>query len=352
MKIKLERRLVVPPMFPIFIVFLSLLLSFIVLGIVFYGIKKPPIEAFKIMFYSTIGDSDGRIESIVLAIPLILCGLAAAIALKIKFWNIGGEGQLYMGAFGATWAAGTFSNLPSYLLLPILLLSGMIAGAFWASIAAYLKLKLNINEIITTIFLNYIAMSWVYFLIFGPWRDPVRAGFQISFSYVIAARLPQFFDSRIHFGLIFAVISAVILYIIMNKTAWGYELKAVGACPGAAECAGINIENKIISVAIISGALAGLGGMSEISGLRYQLQPHNISQNFGFLGILIAFLSNFNPLVVIGMGTFMGIILASSKMLQIALQIPDAMTVAFAGVVMFFLAVGGFFRIYRIRIIS
>lgn len=350
MRIKLERRLFISRWVSAGMVGLSLAGSFLVMGIVFRLSGVSPVEAYKEMFMGTLGYGYGITEVLVKATPLILTGLSVAVAMRMSIWNIGAEGQLYMGAFAATWAAQTFTGLSPYLLIPVMFLCGAAMGGIWALIAGWLKVRFAVNEILTTLFLNYVAISWVYYLVYGPWRNPGQMGFPITRTYVAAAWLPQFFDSRMHLGLLFGIALAVILYLVIRRTSWGFEIRAIGGSVPASRYAGLKITRNILLVFLLSGALSGVAGMSEISGLHHKLQFGAISADYGYTGIIIACLANGNPLWVIVSALFMGVIFAGGESIKLTMGLSFGMVMTFEGVVLLFLLAGDFFKKYRVQI--
>jgi len=221
-------------------------------------------------------------DTLTKATPLILTSLAATIAFRMRLWNIGAEGQFFMGAFGASAVVLTPllpAETPPWLMIPVMMVAGASAGALWAFIPGFLKARLNVNEIITTLMMNYIAIAWVNYFIFAVWSE---GGFQMTRQFPKTAWLPRLtdFSQQIpafrglttHLGLIFGIVAAVIIWWVIYRSRWGYEIRMIGDNPKAARYAGMNIARNIILVMMLSGALAGIGGMSEISGVVHRLQ--------------------------------------------------------------------------------
>lgn len=350
MNIRFEKRLTYPKLLIPIILIISIISSFIVMGVVFIVISIDPLAAYREIYLGAFEDWYTFSEVLVKATPLIFTGLAVALALKMRLWNIGAEGQLYMGAFGATWAAQTFNNLPGSILLPLVIVCGLAAGVFWGLIVGFLKERLNVNEILTSLLLNYVAMFWVDYLVYGPWRDPRVPGFPITEFFVRGARFPQFLNTRLHPGLLIALVLAVILWVVIEKTKWGYEIKATGESQEAARSAGMNIRRNIIFVFMICGGLAGLAGMSEIAGIQHKLQPGGISSGYGYMGIIIGWLANANPLGVVIVSFITAAILVGADSLKITMQVSSDMVLVLIGTIMFFLLIGNFFCRYSIRI--
>jgi len=232
---------------PVLSVLLALVFGWIFLW--FYGID--PAQTYIRMWDGAFGNSYALSETLVKAIPLMLAGLAVSLAFRMKLWNIGAEGQIYMGAFAASGIALSMGNLSAWLLLPLMLLMGFVAGGLWALIPATLRAYWNVNETITTLMLNYVAIFWVDSLVFGPWKDPQSLGFPLSPRFSANAYLPTIGDTRVHMGLLIALLIALIFYFLLQYTRWGYEVKVVGESPEAARYAGISVVKNILLVMMI-----------------------------------------------------------------------------------------------------
>ncbi len=233
-----------------------------------------PIEAYRTMFDSSLGSWRALSRTLLLATPLILTGLAAAVAFRMRIWNIGAEGQLYMGAIIASGLAIALpTGTPKLLMLSIMLISGAVLGALWAAVAALPKAYFNTNEVITTLMLNFVALYFMNYLIFGTvtfWRNH-DSNFPQGKLISEAAELPVIFN-RLHYGLLIALAAAVILWWGLRGTTWGFELRTIGDSPAAARYAGMSVKAKTLSVLALSGALAGLAGAIEVSGVIKTLQ--------------------------------------------------------------------------------
>ncbi|MBC7324519.1 MAG: ABC transporter permease, partial [Moorella sp. (in: Bacteria)] len=257
-----------------------------------------PLKVYHDMLNGVVGSKYGLSETVVKAIPLMLAGLGVSVAFRMLLWNIGAEGQFYMGAFGASFVALYFPHLPPYVMLPAMFFAGIIMGGLWALLPALPRAKWGVNEVITTLMLNYVAVLWVDYLVYGPWKDPKGFNFPLTAPFSKAATLPALAGTRVHLGLIFALLAAVLLAVILWRTRWGYEIRVIGESPRAARYAGIKIERNIILVMMLSGALAGLAGMSEVAGITHRLQ-HGISPGYGYTAIIIAWLAKLHPAAII-----------------------------------------------------
>ena len=242
MKISLEKRLTPSTFMLVAVPLVSVLLALLVGAVFLVMHGNNPIEVYTMLISSAFTTSYGLTESIVKAIPLMLAGLGVSLAFRMQLWNIGAEGQLYMGAVAATWVALTFPQLPSVIMIPFMLLMGFFAGAIWGLLPAIPRAYLKVNETITTLLLNYVAILWADYLVYGPWKDPEGFNFPLTPQFVTAAILPSLGQSRIHLGILFAIIAAVILYILIGHTKWGYEVRVIGESPAAARYAGMNIK--------------------------------------------------------------------------------------------------------------
>lgn len=347
---KLEKRLAPSPVMVIIIPLISVLLA-LSLGAVFLSLTgQKPQHVYSIMFGESLGSKYGLTETMVKAIPLMLTSLGVSLAFKMQLWNIGAEGQLYMGAFGATWLPLTYPNLPAYLMLPGMVVLGMAAGGLWALLTALPRAIWKVNEIITSLMLNYIAILWVDYLVYGPWKDPKGSNFPISSPFPEAARLPGLGDSRIHAGLFFALVVAIILAVVFKYSRWGYSIKVIGSSERAARYAGMNIKRNIYLVMFLSGALAGLAGMAEVSGIIGRLQ-HGISPGYGYSAIIVAWLSKLNPLAILFVSVLFGALQVGGYAVQLE-GVPAAVATMLQGAILFFVLGGEVFTNYRVKLVS
>jgi simple sugar transport system permease protein len=314
-----------------------------------------PIRAYAHIAGAAFGNLGVLSDTLVKATPLILTGLACSIAFQMKLWNIGAEGQFYMGALGSSIVilAGIVPEDASRLVtVSVMLVAGVIFGALWGFIPGWLKARLNVNEIITTLMLNYIAISLTNYFIFGVWSE---GGFQMSTMFQRNAWLPRLADYAdqvpilrgltTHFGIVFALIAAVIVGYVLYRSIWGYEIRLIGDNPRAAEYAGINITRNTVLVMMFSGALAGLGGMSEIGGVVHRLQAA-ISPGYGFTGIIIAWLAKLNPIVVVPVAILFGGLILAGREIQ-----PAGVPRLIQGIILFTLIASDVLLRYRIRLV-
>lgn len=327
---------------------ISFLVSLILTGLVLLAFGADPIETFGAMAAGAFGSANGFSETLVKAIPLMLTGLGVALAFKLKFWNIGAEGQLVLGGIASAWVALFGSaGLPSALVLPLTLLAGCAAGALWAGLPAFLKTRLKVDETLVTLMLNYVAILFAEYLYYGPWRDPKGYGFPGSAPFSEAAWLPRLFG-RAHAGLYFALVLAVILWIVIKRTRWGFELSIIGASPKAARYQGIAVERNIFLAILLSGALSGLAGACEVTGISHRLQQ-GLNLGYGYTAIIIAWMSQLNPLAIPFVALVMAGILVGGDQVQLMMGLPAAMGTVMQGLILFPLLAGSLFTEYRIK---
>ena len=319
----------------------SVLLAFVGGGIFLTLSGFSALDTYIQMFEGAFGSSYALSETLVKAIPLMLAGLGVSLAFRMKLWNIGAEGQLYMGAFAASGVALFLGQLSAPVLIPLMLAAGFAAGAVWALIPAALRAYWQINETITTLMLNYVAIIWVDYLVYGPWKDPNSLGFPLTPRFASGAYLPVLGETRVHAGLILAIIIALIFYVVLKYSRWGYELRVAGESQEAARYAGINVIKNIILVMLISGGIAGLAGMIEVSGITHRLQ-HGISPGYGYTAIIVAWLGRLHPVGIVLVAVLFGALLVGGFGVQTA-GIPFSIVLMLQGAVLFFLLAGEIF---------
>ena len=291
----------------------------------------------------TIGGSFGRQFTAVLATPILLDAVAVAIALRMRLWNIGVEGQFYIGAMAAA-GIGIHFDLPDPVLLVLMAIAGAAGGALWILLPAIARAYWNVNEIITTLLLNFVAIQVVNWISIGPWRD--AAAEVIRATPAVNASLPRISaDSILHIGFFLPLILAAVFFFVFRSSRWGYEVDMVGGNPRAAEFAGINVRRRILSVMLLSGGLAGVSGMVHLTGSAGRLQG-TISNSYGFSGFIVATLAGASFLALVAGGLFIAFLLASGLSLQGA-GLSVYIVLAMYGVVLIGIAVGEMASHYR-----
>jgi general nucleoside transport system permease protein len=295
-------------------------------------------------------------ETLVKAVPLMMTGLAVAIAFRMLFWNIGAEGQLVFGGVAAAGVALWFPNLFPFLpqsgwvYLPLLIIAGLLGGAVWALIPALLKTYLKVNEIITTLMLNYIAILWYQYLFNVSWKDPEGFGFPGSAQFGQFAWLPRL-TGRVHWGLIMAVVAAAFIWLVLDRTRWGYEIRLVGENQEAARYAGVSLGRNIVLVMLLSGGLAGLAGMTEVAGIAHRLQQ-GLAVGNGFTGIIVAWMAKLNPWGVLLVAILLAALVVGGDQIQITMGLPASVALVLQGAILFFVLGGDIFSRYRLRLIK
>ncbi len=306
-------------------------------------------EAYGLMFKGAFGSAFSFSETLTRATPLILTGLAAAVAFRAKFWNIGGEGQFYLGALAAV-AVGTGAiSAPAWILLPLVLIAGAAAGAVGLIGPAYLKTRFNTDEVVTTLLLNFIIILLVQMLLQGALKDPMSLGWPQSEPILDQAILPPLVDRfRVHWGLIVALGAAIAIYIVMRHTVLGFQLRAVGENPHAARHAGISVSGTMLKAAAISGALAGLAGVSEVAGLKGYLTS-DISPGFGYAGIVVAMLAGLSPIGVVISSIFIAAIFVGADSMSRAIGVSNYLADLVVALSLLCVLVGGVAARYKFR---
>lgn len=317
-------------------------LALAIFAIVLLLFGKDPLRAYADILRSTLGTTYGFTEVVVKMIPLVLCACAVLLPARIGLVNVGGEGQLYMGAWLATFGALTFSGLPQVLGVPLVIVLGFIGGGLWALIPAILRAKGWLNEVISTLLLNYIAALFVAYFVFGPWRDAASANFPQTPKFVDAMRLPMFGDTRIHLGLLLAAAAVTLIYLVLRYSVWGYDMRAIGGNPEAARRNGMPITRYTLLVMFIGGGLAGLAGVGEVMAIEGRLRP-GFSASYGYVGFLISWLAGHNPLGVVVMSFLMAVLSLGGDTLQITQGMPFA-TVNIIMALILFIVLGKFFQ--------
>lgn len=305
------------------------------------------IGALGSLYKGSFGSMNAILETIVQATPIIYTGLAMTIAFRGKVWNIGGEGQFFAGALATAWVCMNMAHVPQPLLFGIIIIASTAAGGFWGFIPGFLKARLGISEIIVTVMMNYIIQYILSYLLNGPWQAPGDYFLQTP-RFEKSTFLPTFFDSRIHLGFWLVILLVIIIYILLWKTPLGYEIRAVGNNPKASNYKGININTIAILVMVISGAIAGLAGGTELAGLHHRLRL-DISTGYGFTGILIALLGRLNPIGVIPAAILFGALVNGSTSMQVQHGVPVALVYSVQGIVIVCFLLADALARYRIR---
>ena len=312
-----------------------------------------PLEAYGAMFKGAFGTVSGLTQTLAKATPLLLVALGICIAFRGGVINIGGEGQIILGAISAAAVALSFSTLPGIILIPLTLAAGVLGGAAWGGIAGFLKARFGVNEILSTVMLNAIALQLMNYLLRGPMLDPeqIAAGTNIPQSATLPDQVwllrlvPR---TQLHAGLILAIVLAVVVYIFLWRTTIGYRIRAVGLNPSAARYAGIPVKSYMALAMILSGAFAGLAGAVEVTGVHHRM-IEGLSGGYGFTGIVAALFGKLHPLGAIPASIIFGGLLVGADKMQRTVQVPSSLIVVIEGLIVLFVVASDYFVKKRAR---
>ena len=299
----------------------SVVVTFLLTSGFVLAVGANPVEAAYYFLLDPLSNPVRLIEVLVKATPLLMTGAAVAFAFAGGYWNIGVEGQLYMGATAATAIGLQMHDFPAWVALPLMVVAGFLAGMAWAVLPAFMKVRLKIDEVVTTLLLNYVAIYLVGAILNGPWRDPISQWPQspeIAASAIFPRLIPR---SRLHLGFILALVIIAVLWFVLSRTSFGLKMRAVGFNLDAAYFSGIHVNRVIMTVALISGGIGGLAGASEVAGIHFHLIDA-ISPGYGYTGIIIATLGSLNAFGVAAAALFIGLIDTGSQTVSRALGVP------------------------------
>jgi ABC-type uncharacterized transport system permease subunit len=332
---------------PIFTVLAALTVSAIAL----VALDKSPVDAYWVMFIDTSLSTFGQTETLKKSVPLILTGLAVYLPLRAGLWNIGAEGQLILGGIAGTWI-GVSVNLPWFALLPLMFLGAGVVAAFWALIPAWLRAKWDVNEIITTLLLTFVALNLKNYLIRGPLQGgqgtfPQTETLPAAGQLPEVPFLPELLGISTHSGILVALLMVLVTWILMTQTRHGFEITFVGSNTDAAVQAGMSKYKVFLLVFVVGGAFAGMAGISEIAGVQGRFRA-DFEPGYGFTAIVIALLGRNGALQVLLAGLFFALIITGGTTMEVALQIPAALTEVIQALIILFLITAEFFKRYRV----
>ncbi len=309
----------------------------------------PILAAYAQMAAGVFGSMFTVTETLTRATPLIFTGLAAAIAFRARLWNIGGEGQLYLGALAAVWIGTGMIDGPSFLMIPLVLAAGALAGAFGMLGPAFLKTRFGADEVVTSLLLNFIILILVQMMLEGPFQDPMGLGWPQSEPILDSAALPTLVDRmRLHAGFLLAIAAALVAHFVLAYTVWGFRIRAVGDNAAAARHAGIGVNRTLLGVAVASGACAGLAGVSEVAGLKGYLTS-DLSPGFGYAGIVVAMLAGLSPLGVIAASLFVASVFVGADSMSRAMGVSSFLADLTVSMSLICMLVAGFFARFKLR---
>ena len=338
---------------PVFATLAALLVGAVMLLL----LKVNPIQAYKALWVGAFGTSNAFAETLVKATPLLLVALGICISFRGDVINIGGEGQMIVGALLATWVGLTFTSLPGWLVIIFAMLAGFFGGAIWGGIPGVLKAFFRVNEILSTVMMNAIAVQLMNFLLRDAMIDPAQAERASKIPQTArlldAFQLPRLVPTRLHLGALIAVILAVLVYILLWRTTLGYRIRAVGQNPNASRYAGIKVPRYIVLSLLLSGAFAGLAGATQVFGVNYRMITDGSASGFtggaGFNGIVAALFGQLHPIWSIPASVLFGALLVGANSMQRVVQVPSALITALNGLVVVFVVSSEIWRQRRQR---
>jgi general nucleoside transport system permease protein len=328
---------------------LAVLLMLIGGLLLFTFLGKDPIEGFKIFFINPVSDIYGVSELLLKATPLMLVAIGLAIGFRANVWNIGAEGQYIMGGAAASAIALYFSESESIFVLVAMVIAGGIGGMLWASVPAFLKTRFNTNEILVSLMLVYVAQLSVSWLVHGPMMDPDGFNFPQSAMFEESALLPMLVEgTRLNAAFLFALSALLVGYIFMNRSFLGFQMQVAGNASDAARYAGFSAKRMIWIGLLSGGCMAGLAGMSEVSGPMGQLTEH-VSNNYGFAAIIVAFVARLNPVGIFFASLLMALLYLGGEQAQQYMNLPSSISNVFQGMLLMFLLGSDVFINYRLK---
>jgi len=323
----------------------AVLLSLVFAALVIFIFGYNPIKIYAKMIEGSFFTPFRIQETIHKAIPLIILSLGVSVAFRMKFWNIGAEGQFYMGAVAASWVALNFGDLPMLVLIPLMFIVAFITGGLWSLVPAFLKIKCGASETLVTLMMNYIAIKFVTYLQIGPWKDPNAGGFAKIAKFTSNAVIPKV--GGVHLGWIIALALAALVYFLIKYTKLGYEISVLGENMDTARYAGMNVAKIIILAVLISGGICGIAGMIQASAVERSLSDQ-LSAGLGFTAVITAWLSQLSAPVIVIVSFLFSVMLQGGAYIQTALQVPAAVAEIIQGIILFFVLGSEFFMQYKI----
>lgn len=327
----------------------AVVLTFVIASMVLLASNVNPIRAFYYFLIEPLSAKSSLIEVLVKTTPLFLTGISVTLAFSSGYWNIGAEGQFMAGATIAAGLGMAVSGIDQWIGIPLMIIGGFIGGAAWAFLPAILKVKLRVDEIVTTLLMNYVILFVISFLLNGPWRSTTNPGWpqspEISPSTIFIKIIPK---TRLHIGFIIALIIVLLVWFLLSKTILGFKMRAAGKGRDAAYFAGINVNRTILLSALLSGGIAGIAGAIEIGGIHYHL-IEALSGGLGYTGVIIATLSSLNPIAVIPSALFFGLIETGARSVSRAMGTPIHLAGIVEGLLLLILLAAFLFQNYRVR---
>lgn len=318
-------------------------------AILFAAMGFNPVKALHAFFVAPLSSTRGLGELAVKATPLVLCAIGLAIGFRANVWNIGAEGQLTIGAITGGGLALAFYGEGGWWLLPLMVVAGAAGGMAWAAIPAWLRIRFNASEILTSLMLTYVALLLLNYLVHGPYRDPDGFAFPESRLFEPDAVMPNLIaGTRVHLGSLFALLAVAGGWVLIARTFIGFQIKVIGLTPAAAGYAGFDQKKIVWLTLLLSGGLAGIAGLGEVAGPIGQITG-TVSPGYGFTAIIVAFLGRLHPVGILLAALLMALSFIGGEQAQIALGLPKAITGVFQGMLLFFLLAADVLIRYRVR---
>lgn len=328
---------------------IAVVLSFLIAAVLIALVDVNPLEAFKAFLFGVVGNKVNIGNVLSVATPLMLCGLGIAFAAQCSVFNIGAEGQLYIGAIFGIWVGLLFSSQPSYILIPLILIAGFIGGGIWGFIPGILKAKYSVNEIVLTVMLTEIAIQIVSWVTRGPLLDPQSFGIPQTAMLSDAGKLPLLIKgTRLHAGIIVAVLCAGIMYLVLWKTTFGFKVRAVGFNPSASRYAGMGVVSSVSLAMLISGGLAGVAGAIEVSGVHYRLMD-GISPSYGFTALIVSLLGKGHPLGVVISAILFSALQSGADAMQRKVAVPVHLALIIQALTILLVIIGEYYNSYHLH---
>jgi ABC-type uncharacterized transport system permease subunit len=319
-------------------------------SLLFMALGQDPLLTLHTLLIDPVSDLYGVSELLVKTTPILLCALGLAVAYRARIWNIGAEGQLLMGALAGSAVAVNLLDLDSRWALVLVLVAGTVGGALWAALVAWLRTQFNANEILTSIMLNYVALNLLLYGVHGPLKDPAGFNFPESAMFSDATRLPVLFEEgRAHAGTCFALLALVAVWVLLQRSFLGFQIKVLGLDSRAAASVGFREKRLVWLALLLSGGLAGLAGVCEVTGPIGQLVPQ-VSPGYGYAAITVAFLGRLHPVGIVFASLLMALLYLGGESAQMSLNLPQAITQLFQGMMLFFLLASDVLILYRPRL--
>lgn len=306
-------------------------LFLLICGSFFILVGQSPLVLFPAIFNAAFGSAYSWTETLLKTAPILLCAIATVLPAKLGLISVGAEGQFYLGALVGTAPVLAFSLAPKWVLMPLMIACAALGGALWAGLSGLLKARLDVNETISTLLLNYVAVLLVNYVVYGPWKDPSNLGWPATAPFPEAAKLPTLGSSKLHLGLGLALLAALALYVLLTRSRWGLSLQIMQGNRKLAKGAGLRFGRQVVLVMAIAGALAGVAGIAETSMIQGRLQP-NLSNGYGLSGFLVAWMAGQHFLKIIPLSILLGGLAASTDALQLFAGLPSSSTFIMQGI--------------------